>query len=67
ERWAPALKPEERLPFTFASYNCGRGTMLRASYLCGGCLDWRRVRRFVPDITRHYLIKIKALMGVRQN
>ena len=62
-RWKGVLEPEEQIPFMLASYNCGRGRLLSASYMCGGCLQWAQVRHFAPPITRHYLVKVFALMG----
>lgn len=62
-RWKAVLEPEQRIPFMLASYNCGRGRLLRATYMCGGCLKWNRVQHFAPPITRHYLVKVFSSMG----
>ena len=69
----PGLR--QRLAFTFASYNGGRGRMLRAQAICTAsasppiraarCAEWQSVSAHAPGETRRYVERIMSLMGVR--
>ncbi len=61
-RWEKSTEGDP-IDLMLASYNAGRSRILTSTYFCGGCLSWERLQNFVPPVTRHYLIKIYALMG----
>ncbi len=48
---------EERLKFTFASYNAGRGRILRCQKK-NNVTDWELLKKFVPRETKMYVEKI---------
>jgi membrane-bound lytic murein transglycosylase F len=67
KRWRRHLKPSrERLPFTFASYNAGYGTVLKAYKRVGKTKKeaglWHKVAPFAPPETRSYVARIHQLM-----
>jgi soluble lytic murein transglycosylase-like protein len=55
----------ERLKFTFGSYNCGVGNVLKAQRRCAyQCTAWSGVERYVPRETYHYVNRIFKLMAM---
>lgn len=70
DRWQPlALKPplENKLSFTFASYNAGFGgarrAMRKAKRRGRDERSWTHVAPLAPKETRRYVERIRALMG----
>lgn len=64
--WSDIPGLRQRLAFTFASYNGGRGRMLRAQATCSArCAEWQSVSAHAPGETRRYVSRIMALMGTR--
>jgi membrane-bound lytic murein transglycosylase F len=59
----------DRLAFTFASYNAGPGAVARAykRYIrresARSGTVWEQVARYTPKQTRHYVARIRELMG----
>ena len=62
-RWTDLPGRRQRLAFTLASYNGGRGRILRAQDRCGGCAGWPAVSRHAPAETVRYVERIMGLMG----
>lgn len=75
KRWKKKKVPaDERMNFTFASYNAGFGRVLKARkklrkkfkkddiYLGNIVKEWDKVTLFVPSETRHYVRIINELM-----
>lgn len=60
------ISTKERLSFSFASYNAGLGTVLkaykRASKKHGEVKKWHQVEKFAPGETRFYVKRINNLM-----
>ena len=60
------ISTNERLSFSFASYNAGLGTVLkaykRASNKHGEIKQWQQVEDFAPGETRFYVKRINNLM-----
>ena len=60
------ISTNERLSFSFASYNAGLGTVLkaykRASNKLGEVKQWQQVEEFAPGETRFYVKRINNLM-----
>lgn len=60
------ISTRERLAFSFASYNAGLGTVLKAykkaSKKHGDVKQWKQVESFAPGETRFYVKRIKNLM-----
>jgi membrane-bound lytic murein transglycosylase MltF len=60
------ISTNERLSFSFASYNAGLGTVLRAykkaSKKHGDVKQWQQVESFAPGETRFYVKRIHNLM-----
>ena len=71
-RWwnKDGLDFDQRLAFTFASYNAGFGRIRKAYRRAGGAdepvTDWDQVAPHSPSITRGYVKRIRGLMGVDQ-
>ena len=64
DRWHDIPHTQERLAFTFASYNGGRSRILRAQEACpDDCARWARVTHHAPEETRGYVARIMSLMG----
>jgi soluble lytic murein transglycosylase-like protein len=65
-RWSKKLGAEQRLLFSFASYNAGFGGMSkalrRAKRKQGKINKWEQVINYAPKITRRYVSKIRSLM-----
>lgn len=73
KRWQKrGIKPDERLDFTFASYNAGYTRILRAMKKAHKkqkeeiktVKKWEIVSPFSPPETRHYIRRIDRLMKV---
>jgi len=66
-RWSEWVPPEQRLNFTFASYNAGLTRMLKVQkQAAAGGRDpdaWHSVARYAPGETRTYVERVNALMG----
>ncbi|MEL0584894.1 MAG: transglycosylase SLT domain-containing protein [Candidatus Thiodiazotropha sp. (ex. Lucinoma kazani)] len=66
-KWKKGLPTEERMAFAMASYNAGYGNVLkaykRAKKHKGEIRNWVQVESHAPGETRHYVRRIKALMG----
>ncbi len=64
------ISTEERLSFSFASYNAGLGTVLkafkRASNKHGEVKQWDQVENYAPKETRFYVKRINNLMDKAQ-
>jgi len=60
------ISTEERLSFTFASYNAGFGAVLKAHKRAfkkhGDIKQWEQVEKFAPKETRFYVKRIINLM-----
>lgn len=69
DRWQTRVPASQRLAFTLASYNAGYARVSRALKHAResgpGEADWERVAQYVPEETRNYVAKIRALMGER--
>jgi membrane-bound lytic murein transglycosylase F len=67
-KWKGGLPTEQRLAFALASYNAGYGKVVKAYMRArdehGEVRQWRQVEHFTPGETRHYVRRIKGLMGV---
>lgn len=61
--WSDLPDRLQRLAFTLASYNGGRGRILRAQDRCGGCAAWPAASRHAPAETVRYVARIMGLMG----
>ena len=61
------ISTKERLSFSFASYNAGLGTVLKAykkaSKKHGEVKQWQQVEGFAPGETRFYVKRINNLMN----
>lgn len=61
------ISTKERLSFSFASYNAGLGTVLKAykkaSRKHGDVKQWQQVEGFAPGETRFYVKRIHNLMN----
>jgi len=61
------ISTKERLSFSFASYNAGLGTVLKAykkaSKKHGDVKQWQQVEDFAPGETRFYVKRINNLMN----
>jgi membrane-bound lytic murein transglycosylase F len=73
KRWKRSLEHapvDENLYLTFASYNAGYGKMSRVVTQVkqekGNSGNWDDIKRFAPSQTRHYVSRIKFLMGKEQ-
>ena len=64
------ISSNERLSFSFASYNAGLGTVLRAykkaSKKHGEIKQWQQVEEYAPGETRFYVKRINNLMAVTE-
>ena len=62
-----SISTKERLSFSFASYNAGLGTVLKAykkaSKKHGDVKQWQQVEGFAPGETRFYVKRINNLMN----
>ena len=72
KRWAKTLdhsSANDDLYMAFASYNAGHGKMTRvlnkAQKQKGKTDGWNDVKNYAPSQTRHYVSRIKFLMGVK--
>jgi soluble lytic murein transglycosylase-like protein len=70
KRWLKTLgksTPENDLYMTFASYNAGHGRITRVLNKTkkqkGNVEGWEDIKQHVPSQTRHYVKRIKFLMG----
>ena len=67
ERWAHRVPRSERFSFMLASYNAGYAGVSRAvkrARQAGAAVDgWDQVARYAPEETRHYVTRIRELMG----
>ena len=70
KRWKRSLSDssvDERLYLTFASYNAGYGKMSRIASRTkskkGKPGYWKDIKKYAPSQTRHYVSRIKFLMG----
>ena len=67
KRWNYDFLMEDRLSFTFASYNAGywgvKKAFNKASKKKGEIFFWDEVEDYVPRETRHYVKKIMRLMA----
>ncbi len=70
KRWLKRLEratPESNLYMTFASYNAGHGKISRVlkktKKHTGTAEGWEDIKHQVPSQTRHYIYRIKFLMG----
>lgn len=70
KRWLKTLdksSPENDLYMTFASYNAGHGRITRVLKKTkkqkGNIEGWEDIKQHVPSQTRHYVNRIKFLMG----
>lgn len=70
KRWLKTLDkstPENDLYMTFASYNAGHGKISRVLKKTkkqkGNIEGWEDIKQHVPSQTRHYVNRIKFLMG----
>lgn len=70
KRWQKTLdtsSPEDDLYMTFASYNAGHGrisrVVRRTKKQKGNIAGWEDIKQHVPSQTRHYVKRIKFLMG----
>ena len=65
------LPTTERLSLSFASYNAGLGTMLKAykkaSKKHGKVKEWQQIKSFAPGETRFYVKRINNLMQATAN
>jgi len=68
--WNKDLPFRERLAFTFGSYNAGPGRIRKAYRRAvakeGEVREWSQVASHAPSITRHYVKRIRGLMGQDQ-
>jgi soluble lytic murein transglycosylase-like protein len=66
-RWADDVAADQRLAFAFASYNAGFGNVRkayrRAAKAGKDAAEWRVVAPHTPSQTRHYVRRIRRLMG----
>ncbi len=65
-KWKKGLPTEERLTFAMASYNAGYRNVLRAfrrAQKAGEVKRWDQVAKHAPGETRHYVRRIRRLMG----
>lgn len=60
ERWE-RFKADERLYFTFASYNAGLGGIRSVLRKTGQVRTWDAAEAHAPEQTRHYVRRIKRL------
>ncbi len=70
------IPADERMKFTFGSYNSGVGNILKARkklrkqfekdniYTGEAVKEWQKIEPFVPSQTRHYVRRIYGLMQV---
>jgi len=74
KKWKAERPFEDRLSFTFGSYNAGFGTLLSAQKVCKkkGLNEnyWQSIEKVAPEVPRwrhsetlHYVDKIKNLVG----
>ena len=66
KRWKGKIPDKlERLSFSFASYNTGFGRINKALPKAGGesITEWNEVAPHAPGQTRHYVKKLRRLMG----
>jgi membrane-bound lytic murein transglycosylase F len=66
-RWLKRLPKEERLDFTFASYNAGYSRVRRAFERVAEAdrvKQWEQIAPLVPPETRRYVDRIQGLMQV---
>ena len=68
-RWGESFDSEERLLFSFGSYNAGFGGINRAYRRAKKHHDtvekWSQISQFAPKITQHYVKRIKKLKGIK--
>jgi membrane-bound lytic murein transglycosylase MltF len=67
-KWHKSVRrKDERLAFTFASYNAGYGTILKAQRVASKkgqpAKGWHQVAPHAPKQTQHYVRRIRQLMG----
>lgn len=69
-QWNRDLPFGERLAFALASYNAGPGRIRkaykRARDKVNDVREWEQVSPYAPSITRHYVRRIRGLMGEDQ-
>lgn len=69
-QWNRDLPFDERLAFAFGSYNAGPGRILKAYKRVktekGEVREWSEVAPHAPGVTRHYVKRIRGLMGKDQ-
>lgn len=72
KRWVKTLDhsaPEDDLYMAFASYNAGYGKMTRVlgkvQKQKGKTDGWDDIKHYAPSQTRHYVSRIKFLMGIK--
>ena len=64
DKWRTPPAGEQRLLFTFGSYNAGYGRIYKAFRQDPDRSgSWHTVTRFVPPQTRHYVRRIQKLMN----
>jgi len=64
KRWDAPPPGEERLYFAFGSYNAGYSRILNSLHAADPPTStWEQVEAHVPGQTRHYVRRIRTLMG----
>lgn len=64
ERWISPPDDRERLLFAFGSYNAGYTRILRSMKRAKPkTASWKQIEKHVPNQTRHYVRRIRRLMG----
>lgn len=67
KRWHGKIHPQDRVNVTFAAYNAGFGTVNKARRKISGKGQqpdsWPHIAKLVPGQTRHYVKRIRRLMG----
>lgn len=70
KRWHGRIHPQDRINVTFAAYNAGFGTVNKARRKISGKgkepHSWQNIARLLPGQTRHYVNRIRRLMGREQ-
>ena len=67
KKWRTPPPGNERLYFTFGSYNAGYSRVYQAlKRLTPPSGQWQEVSRYLPAQTRHYVRRIQRLMGVEK-
>lgn len=64
KRWKSPPDDRERLLFAFGSYNAGYTRILKSMQRAKpATTSWKQVEKHVPSQTRHYVRRIRRLMG----